>query len=356
MVWESEPDPRRGNWQAVLPKWGPLLWIAAVLAAAMWILRPADDYVPPSGWYHWPKTGPVLAVADNGDHLLVAGRNGLFQLDPNADKAVALASPGFKAPGVVYALAQDATGRLWVGHQAGVAIRYGDRWVHVDRLGDQPLIDVRAIAFDRDTAAWIGANGGVWRVRPPVLGIASASDLDAELVLSGVDTLSMLIDRDGDVWIGTRAGLHQRRSDGTGGWRLWAIPDGLPNLQVAALMQDRSGRIWVGTGFHDRGGTILLERPSGVWRIAATLDAASLAAPKTRSLFQSDAGDIWIGSETGGLSVLGPDLRPRAIIEGNRLPNPEVTVISANRKGGLWLGTLDGLILVDDDTVRRLVH
>ncbi|NCA72111.1 MAG: hypothetical protein EOM91_18940 [Sphingobacteriia bacterium] len=342
--------------QAGFPEWGVLLWLAAVLAAALWVLRPADDYVPPSGWQHWPQTGPVLAVADDGHRLLVAGRNGLFELDPDVDKAVALASPGFQIPGLVHALARDPAGHLWVGHQAGVAIRDGDRWIHVDRFSDRPLIDVRAIAFEHNGIAWIGGNGGVWRVRWSVHGIASASDLSAEPVLTGVDTLSMLIDRDGGVWIGTRAGLHQRRSDDTEGWRLWATPDGLPNLQVAALMQDHSGRIWVGTGFHDRGGTILLERQSGVWRIAATLDPASLAAPKTRSLFQTDTGDIWIGSETDGLSVLGPDLRPKAIIEGNRLPNPEVTVIRAARNGGLWLGTLNGLIHVDDDAVGRLIH
>ena len=347
----ENPARSRGG----LPRAATLFWIAAIAGAALWILRPADDYVPPSGWRHWAQTGPVLAIEEDAQRLLTGGPGGVFHVDPGSGKVVALASPGFGPSGVVHALARDPAGRLWVGHQAGVAIRSGERWIEVDRLGDRRLIDVRAIAFDHDGAAWIGASGGVWRVPLPAPGLALASDPAAEPVLSGVDALSMLIDREGSVWVGTRSGLQQRRSDAPGGWRLWSTSDGLPNLQVAALMQDRSGRIWVGTGFHDRGGTILLERHSGTWRIAARLDKAMLAAPKTRSLLQTEAGDVFIGSETDGFSIVGPDLRARAIIAGKRLPNPEVTVIRADGRGGLWLGTLGGLIHVEEEAARRLL-
>lgn len=156
--------------------------------------------------------------------------------------------------------------------------------------------------------------------------------------------MTMLLDAESGLWVGTTKGLYYFAGDQR---QRWGVEDGLPNPQVSALMQDRKNLVWVGTGFHDQGGTILFKKESGSWTLEKTLPNSLLAAPKTRSMFQDANDNIWLGSETAGLSIISKDQSLRKITQNNGLPGREVTIIKQASNKGVWLGTLKGLIHVE---------
>jgi len=252
------PDP---SWLWVLA------WLMAVLAGAVWVLRPAPAYVAPPGWTHHAQTGPVLDVLTDGPELVVAGRNGLMRLHEDGTVAP-ITVPGFDAPPVAFAVARDRDGRLWIGHQDGVTILSDARAHTMDRLTGMPLREVRTVEIDQRGRVWIGANGGAWRLDIAPGAEPAEAGIAATRVLDGVRVLSALVDETGGAWFGTTDGLHRVPADG-GARQSWSTGDGLPNRQVAALMQGGDGRVWVGTGFHEQGGTVLFEAAGRGWHPAA---------------------------------------------------------------------------------------
>ena len=325
------------------------VWLLVMLAGAFWVLRPAPAYVAPPGWAHMPETGPVLDVIAEGQDLIVAGRNGLFRVRDGDVGRVDVS--GMAAAPVSYALARDASGRLWIGHETGVTVMAETAPRHLDRIDGTLLKEVRALEFDPQGRAWIGFNGGVGMIENAA-DFGAGGEARATLLRDDVRVLSALVDDQGGVWAGTTDGLW-RFAPQNATWQAWNTGDGLPNRQVASMMQDRDGRVWIGTGFHQQGGTLVFEPDGAAWRIAFELPAERMAAPKTRSLFQDGHGNIWLGTETNGFSVLAADRQAATIVPGDKLPDVEVTSIGAMPGGGVWLGTLDGLVTLAPEAVSN---
>ena len=145
-------------------------------------------------------------------------------------------------------------------------------------------------------------------------------------------------DRRGALWIGTMQSLYRRSADG----RVEPIaPSSRPDLlTIHALLEDRDGRVWVGT------------RYAGVFQL--TVDAASqrptvthvYAAPRDlptnwiNTIVQSADGAVWVGSNRGVFHFL-PDpggdayrIRVYSTSEGA----DEVWAIAEDRQHNLWLG------------------
>jgi signal transduction histidine kinase/CheY-like chemotaxis protein/HPt (histidine-containing phosphotransfer) domain-containing protein/sugar lactone lactonase YvrE len=114
---------------------------------------------------------------------------------------------------------------------------------------------------------------------------------------------------------------------------------------VRALLEDRSGRFWVGTA----DGLALLDRFAGKfshYRHDAN-DGASLRDSFVMSLYQDPAGLVWIGTRTGGVSRWNP----RSWEFGGHRPawleNQPVTAFEDAPDNQLWIASLAGLVRFD---------
>ncbi|HEX4228205.1 MAG TPA: two-component regulator propeller domain-containing protein [Bryobacteraceae bacterium] len=119
--------------------------------------------------------------------------------------------------------------------------------------------------------------------------------------VDGLGNLSvncLLQDRAGFLWIGTESGLY--RYDGSRFWR-FERKDGLPNTFVRALTFDRDGRLWVGT----RDG--LAFRTSLGSFSAVRYRGQSLRIPYDSSLASSPDGKIYAVTQLGLLVVKSED-------------------------------------------------
>lgn len=287
-------------------------------------------------------------------------------------------------------LLADRAGRLWVAGEGGAIF-----WYEQGRFGrpngapmvggDEPAV-VRSthsrwlrptdLAEDLEGGIWMWAPGGVWSkvwpasAREDARGNEFPSGRPAWLVPdSGRKPWALASDVvwqcEGGTWVErwTIPGLalgapvfHAAREGGLwvaaprgswagGGGRILRLRDGKaradlpptpwatnsPRSQVTALLEDRAGRLWLGTHW---GGVSRLDR--GAWR--PPVDEGVLAQSRVNCLFEDHRGGIWIGTLGDGLHRL--TRRPVTVL---RLPPPAmdhmINTVCATRAGDVWVGT-----------------
>lgn len=119
--------------------------------------------------------------------------------------------------------------------------------------------------------------------------------------VEGLGNLSvncLLQDREGFLWIGTESGLYQY--DGSRFW-YFGRAQGLPGVFVRALALDRDGRLWVGT----RDGLAFSSGPRTF--SAVTYQQQNLAIPYNSSLAAGPDGKVYAVTQFGLLVVSSRD-------------------------------------------------
>jgi signal transduction histidine kinase/ligand-binding sensor domain-containing protein/DNA-binding NarL/FixJ family response regulator len=343
--------------------------------------------------------------------------HGVSVLDRKSRKTERLsAALGAHLPSdAVFALAEDAHHRVWIGTERGIAVVDVDKAPLVARAvllpGETPQPRVRSLTIDKDGIVWIGTiDRGLLRYdskehmvrafahRPESseslsdnhvravleddegrLWVATAGGLnlldranggftryqhDAADATSLRDSyvMSLYQDRSGVMWVGTRAGGVSRwnpRSWRLGHWR----PDELRDIAVTSFADDGHGKAWIGTA--GRGLVeIDIERGSAA-RVYETSDARGPALPDNRimSLLRDSSGRLWVGTMDAGLTVIDSDGRRKthrhAPDRAGSLPADGIMSLYEDRRGGLWVGTYGGGLAKYDelsDRFERYVH
>lgn len=239
----------------------------------------------------------------------------------------------------------DRDGNLWTGGEASGLNRMLDgsgrfeHWRHQpenpDSLGSD---DVWALAQDSSGAIWAGTyRGGLNRLNEDGSFLRVGHEPGNPHSLNSDIILSLHADDQGRLWIGTDIGLDVRDSDGIITHVDLSMLDAPDNrLHVPSLLGEPDGSVLVGTR-------------RGVVRIGAQLEylgrvAEGLAQPATISMRRDSKGALWIGTLHGAGLLDGDGLRHIAPAEGTpgALPGPRVASILCDHEGGLWLGLLDG--------------
>lgn len=121
--------------------------------------------------------------------------------------------------------------------------------------------------------------------------------------------------------------------------------DGLSQLVVQTLLQDRQGYVWIGT----QSG---LNRFDGFSFEAFTL-RDGLAGDFIWSLAEGPDGSLWIGTRNG-LSRRTPNGHFTRFGLAEGLPSPEVRTLIVAPDGTVWIGTPQGLAYLKDDRIHRV--
>ncbi|MEP1034112.1 two-component regulator propeller domain-containing protein [Ekhidna sp.] len=180
------------------------------------------------------------------------------------------------------------------------------------------------------------------------------NNITVEEGLSYSLVFEIIKDKYGFMWFGTTDGLN--KYDGYNFTIYQNIPadsTSLPDNSIWGLLEDSSGNIWVGT---DGGGLSLFnrERESFVTYSHDEDRANSLIHNSVNSIIEDQSGSLWIGTYGGGIS--------RQISEGvfeNFEHDPkDSTTLSSNyvhhifedREGQIWAGTKNGLNLFNHES------
>ncbi|MBL7792118.1 MAG: response regulator [Saprospiraceae bacterium] len=182
--------------------------------------------------------------------------------------------------------------------------------------------------------------------------------------LSQVTVLAILQDRRGFIWMGTQNGLN--RYDGYGMTVFTHQADDSLSICgnfIYALHEDRKGYIWIGTRDN---GLSCYDPLTETFRRYPHIPGRqnSLSDNFVHAIHEDSHGTIWIGTWNGGLNALNP----KTGVITHYLPNPNspnslshktVTSISEDKSGALWIGTFGGGICRLDPSRKkfdRFVH
>ncbi|WP_434990391.1 diguanylate cyclase domain-containing protein [Xanthomonas melonis] len=272
--------------------------------------------------------------AADGTLWVVAG-DGVYRLhDERAERVHRL--PG---QGHFTAMLQDRNGDLWLGSENRGLLRIGRHGVeHLPAGRGLPTGRIVSLREDAEGSIWVGANGGLFRLRETLF--SSYSQRDG---LSGDYARAVLEDRDGSLWIASTAGLDRMLPDG----RIVPVPVALPSGRrpsVLSLAQDRRGDLWVGTYadgvFVLRDGRLL--RHFG--------EAQGIPSGHIRAIAIDAQQAVWLATQRGVVKLVDGRRVPLAIAG---MPDGVITAL-ASLDGALWIGSVDGAAVLRDGRLQQL--
>ncbi|MGB3543427.1 ligand-binding sensor domain-containing protein, partial [Rubrivirga sp.] len=295
----------------------------------------------------WP-----LAIADApGGSLYIVDEDGTFvRYDPRRDAFHPIATDRAIESGFGMTVARD--GDVWISGRTSGLYRYDPTQETVEAF--RPDNSTFPSLFPSDVIEvedrlWIGTRGDGLVLRQPDGTYVSyrhrpgnAASLPHDLVGA------LLLDRRGRLWVGTGAGLALHEGDG----RFRDIP-ALRGEDVWSLLEDPAGHLWVGTADALFRYDPVTERTA---RYAHDpTDASSLSAGEVRKLFLDRSGTVWIATESG-LSTFEWAAPPFVHVAAgpDGVGDPGVWSFLEARDGTLWVGTEGGLDAFEPDgAVRR---
>jgi len=320
-----------------------------------------------------PEDGINTLMVDRGGMLWLGGQfRGVTVTDPSGTRftyVLNLATGGEHNPATddsIRSITQDTSGALWLGTDDARLLRYdlaGDRFedytTHIPMPPDQPPARVMALARGADGQIWVATGHGLLRLDPrqgTLERVALGRYTEAGI-------RSLMLARSGALWIGTSNNGALRYSPGDGEVLHYGYRDGdlhqLSHPAVHAMLEDRRGRIWLGTG----DGLDLLDPTSGRLRhFRHDIKApGSLPGNLVRALLQAADGQIWVGTHAGLSRVIeatdGRIAFAHPLAEALRdRPVPVVFSIAEAPAGTLWLGTDNGITRFESRTDRYRLY
>lgn len=158
------------------------------------------------------------------------------------------------------------------------------------------------------------------------------------------DVWDIEIAGDGKVWIGTLGGGVTLFDENTGEFFNIKDAEGEENFLedpfVSSLLLDSEKNLWIGT--YHKGLFKLLDASNGLFE--KVTGENPLGSSEVRTVFQDKLGQIWVGTQDGGLNLyLGDEMGFRAFRKGDGLAGNTVQAIQEDNEGNLWLSTNSGL-------------
>jgi len=174
---------------------------------------------------------------------------------------------------------------------------------------------------------------------------------------------NLFADRDGAIWIFSKdipIGVYWLDPKD---WQIHHLQKELSNPFVGNIVQDDKGQLWLGT---DHGGINVYDKKNNSIQLIGSdkYDLRSLPYNSITSLYRDKSGIIWAGTYKGGISYYHPNLLLFSLIKNypglpKSLPYDDVNKFVQDRKGNLWIGTNGGGLLyydIDKKTFMQYLH
>lgn len=339
--------------------------------------------------------------------------SGLLRWDKGAAKAVHYvhrANDSYSLPSdYIRAVMHDRSGMLWIGSFTdGISLvnlnsQGFQRYIpfDVEQHNLRPDNSLKQIEGAPDGRLWLSGNSGMslfdpasgevlktWRAEPGRAGALSNDIVYAVYQQPG-----------GPVWVGTSAGLNRLDSvDGqfkvisfgnvgadfintivpgagntlwigtgsqvvrydtvSGAWTNYESrpdnPNGRSVNSTTVIVEDRQGRVWMGSEWSG-GGIDVLDTQSGRFRRLRHEpgNAASLADDNVASLYQDPQGRMWAGTAKGLNQIVTAadgSLSFKSYTGKGSVGALKILAMRSDKAGQLWLSTAGGLLRMDPET------
>jgi diguanylate cyclase (GGDEF)-like protein len=356
-----------------------LLWTGLLLGGTARALAPdkAFTHYVLDNWSIQDGLPQITAIAiaqDRTGYLWVGTQGGLARFDgvrfniytPQSEPAL---------PGIfMRSLLADRRGRLWIGTYKGLAVYADGRFTAVPAADPVrwPELDILALAEQADGSIVAGTPDGVFRLADgrlePATGPTPALSLLADgpnlwvgttgaavrvrgaqsvrLPLpanAGSAAVTRLVPTQGRLWAATSQGLFAFAD----GWAPVTTGTALDQAPVATLLPDHDRNLWVA------GSTGLARFRDGAL-VEFVPDRQQGAFRQVISMLEDREGNLWLGSQLSGLARVWNGWTRRYSV-GEGLEDPIVWSLSPDPDGRVWVGTNDGLSVLEHGRFRQVV-
>ena len=302
----------------------------------------------------------VVWIDDDKTYYSVKG--GVVSSHPrDQDNPLTLGKTGLVPPFATFMMQPTVTHRL--GERSYV--RIADSFWFFQKIDDSPrlvrlrdgkldaapldILDTTTLMFDRSGNLWLGRlENGLLRLDAASMQAEDLRNLKASVImpeqgLAGKTVLALYKDREGNMWIGGYDGMQLLKDDPV--IDVISQRDGLPTNNVYAVAEDASGSIWFGVW----GGHLARYTGGGISLFDVTLATAIMHDRSGRTLVGAN-GLIWSqdGEQFRQVDIDGFGRGPW----GTR-PVDEISFVSEDGTGDLWIGGAQGLLRYHDGVGRR---
>lgn len=290
-------------------------------------LLPKEFGLPPGLiWPYLARDGELWIAAGNSLFRMVDGRPKLHYTLPDNARLISML--------------KDQNGQLWLGTENLGLFRLTDRYglEHLSSNLNLPGGRITEIMEDAEGSVWVGANGGLFRLRETLFSNFTTRD-----GLRGDYVRSVMQDPRGRLWVGSAQGLDWIGENGV--VHKQTLPTQSGNApSVLSLAQDKQGNIWIGTYV------------DGVYRVGADSSIRrfgvedGLPVGNVRAVAVDDDGVVWLGTQSGVARLIGARA---TMLEGTNAPGI-VTVALSSQPGELWMGTIAGARVLRGDSIENI--
>jgi ligand-binding sensor domain-containing protein/signal transduction histidine kinase len=250
------------------------------------------------------------------------------------------------AHNIVTRIVSDSRGYQWFCTREGLSRFDGNGFTTYGLDEGLPSSEVHDLLETRDGTYWVATRRGLVRFDPmgvaernaqrPMFSVVATSDPNAPVSIT-----ALLEDHTGKVWVGTLAGLHRLTVSDNGVPALARVALGM-TPEVLSLAQFAEGELWVGTSV----GLVLIRADGRIERL--TTDQG-LPGNFVVSLVNDGEGRLWVASTDGGLAIIGPGAHRgefrvlRTLTAADGLGSSWINQILKTSDGELWIGTSAGV-------------
>lgn len=327
--------------------------------------------------YDFTQIGWIRSLcADHHGNIWVGTYTGLYYFNTKTKKIDAYkvdkANDKKLNSDMILCVFEDSKRNIWVGTKVGLHLynpkdRSFKRFLHKkDILNSISDNAVRTLAEDQNENLWIGTAEGGLNVLNPTTETFSyfKSSKSDESTLSSNNIFKILFDNTGKLWVGTEDGLNilepksgkvQRVKSSLSG--NYSKMGGFVGRSVRDIYLDNCGIYWISTL---QGGVNKYDINLAFFnhRQFNPSDENGLSASSITSFAESPSGDIYIGTDGGGLNVFNKKTGfIKRFLLSNAKGNREAVLALEPSGNEIWAGTyLDGLYAINTatNTVRHL--
>lgn len=304
---------------------------------------------------------------DGRGRLWVGIMGGVCVLDPKTKKETFYKPDELKTgqipSGIILCIFRDSQLRMWIGTDKGLYL-YNEKSNNFtafrhdnNNASSIPNDGINTIA-ECQHRLWIGTNDGLSILSPDLKSFKNFKySPENDSSLSG--NLIYSIAASGDkIWVGAEGGLNIL-DPLSGKVKRYNHDDkdkfSVSSKSIRCIYKDREGIYWLGTyqggvDKYDRNLTLFNSKQNNAY------DPAGLSAPFVSSFAENKDGDLFVGTDGGGLNLFHTKsgsfshIAIKAKAKSNSAGLPILTMM-LDRRQQLWIGTFqDGLFVYDTKT------
>jgi signal transduction histidine kinase/ligand-binding sensor domain-containing protein/DNA-binding response OmpR family regulator len=269
-------------------------------------------------------------------------------------------------------IVEDDLGNLWIGTNGAGLNRYDYKTRNLiafkyDAKNRKSISSnaVYALAKAGDGSLWVGTENGINRLNVRTNEFSSSkNDPNDVNSLLGNSVRAILQDTQGILWVSTYSGGINKSDKNLPLFDVYRgkgiHSQGLSFRVTASFEESRNGNIWIGT---DGGGLNLLNPKTGVFKhfMHDSTNVNSLSINSVLTMLRDKHSDnIWLGTYAGGLDYFDPVKNTFKHYKkgngANQLSDDHIYALMEDHKGNIWIGTNERGVNVLDPVTEKVTQ